>query len=332
MARVEQISKPTAARMMSAELRTLQLSLFVGVLLVILKSVAYAFTKSTAIFSDALENVANVLTSIFALYAIRLAHRPADADHPYGHGKVEFLSSGFEGGMILFAALLIIVRAIEALALRQGPTDLTLGLWVTAFSTGLCGGTGILLNRLGKSNGSITLEAEGIHLLSDAVTGVVVLIALLAVRITHLRWLDPLAALGVGGWIIIQALHLIRRSAAGLMDEQDTSDAALLNRILNSHVGAAARVPQICSYHKLRHRHTGRHCWVDFHIQVPARWDVEQGHRVATAIEMEIERTLIHCNATAHVEPCQEGACTECQKAESLPFNQTIQTTHEDRE
>jgi cation diffusion facilitator family transporter len=309
---MEQAAKPTEIRLQGAELRTVQLSLAVGLLLVTIKFLAYYLTKSAAIFSDATENVVNVFSSAFALYAIRVAHRPADEEHPYGHGKIEFMSAGFEGGMILLAAVLIIVRAIEALALRQGPRDLTLGLLVTTFSTFLCAVTGYLLKRLGKASGSITLEADGVHLISDAVTGVVVLLALLAVRWTHRYWIDAIAAIGVGVWIIIQGLGLIRRSAAGLMDEQDTHDKALLDRILTSHVGAGGKDPRICSYHKLRHRHSGRHCWVDFHIQVPAKWDVEQGHRVATAIEMEIERILINGSATAHVEPCVAAECEEC--------------------
>jgi cation diffusion facilitator family transporter len=163
----------------------------------------------------------------------------------------------------------------------------------------------------------MTLQADGMHLLSDALTSLGVLAALVAVRWTGKQWLDPLGAIGVSLYVFFQASLLLRRSAAGLMDEQDVTDAARLERLLDRHIGPKGQEPQICSYHKVRHRHSGRHHWVDFHIQVPARWDVEQGHRVATAIEMEIERELGQCNASAHVEPCVEPNCKSCQVMET---------------
>jgi cation diffusion facilitator family transporter len=313
---MEQATPAPEQRALTTELRMVRFALFIGALLMAVKFVAYYATKSSAIFSDAMENIVNVLSSAFAMYSIHVAHRPADAEHPYGHGKVEFLSAGFEGGMILLAAILIVTRALAALALGQGPEQLTLGMLVTGFSALLCALTGLALWRRGRTDGSMTLEADGIHLLSDAITGVVVLIALLVVRLTGLGWLDPLAALGVSIWIGWQAIGLLRRSAAGLMDEQEPADTDLLQSILNSHAGKSGLEPRICSYHKLRHRHSGRLHWVEFHIQVPAHWDVEQGHRVATAIEMEIERALGRCSATAHVEPCQETDCAYCQTNE----------------
>lgn len=308
---------PQTYRVLGAELRAMRLSLFVGALLVGVKFLTYYLTKSAAIFSDAMENVVNVCTSAFALYAIRVAHRPADAEHPYGHGKIEFMSAGFEGGMILLAAVLIIVRAGEALALRQAPMALMLGVAATAFSTILCAATGAILKHRGSAEGSIAVEADGIHLLSDAVTGFAVMVALIAVRLTGWNWLDPLAAIGVSFWIIIQGLTLMRRAAAGLMDEQDAGDADMLARILNAHIGPEAKEPRICSFHKLRHRHSGRQHWVEFHIQVPGSWNVEEGHRVATAIEMEIERELKQTSATAHLEPCVEPECTGCKLSET---------------
>jgi cation diffusion facilitator family transporter len=309
---MNQPNKPTAQWTFRAELRMVTLSLALGALLVAVKLLAYYLTKSAAIFSDAIENIVNVLSSGFALYAVELAHRPADQEHPYGHGKVEFLSAGFEGGMILLAAILILVRAGESLAFGQGPRDLGIGILITAFSALLCFVTGLILRRHGIRAGSMTLEADGVHLLSDAVTGAAVTIALLIVRMTGWQWLDPAAAVVVSVWIAAQAARLVRRAAAGLMDEQDAADTVLLKRILDGHVGASAAEPRICSYHKLRHRHSGRLHWVDFHIQVPAEWAVERGHQVATTIEMEIEKRLIQSSATAHVEPCIDAHCPRC--------------------
>jgi cation diffusion facilitator family transporter len=306
--------RPVGPRALGAELRTVILSLTVGFLLMSLKFIAYYLTQSTAIFSDALENVVNVLTSGFAVYAVLLAHRPADEEHPYGHGKVEFLSAGFEGGMILFAAMLIVFRAGEAIFEHQHPNNILIGIGVTAASTVLCLVTGLILRQRGIASGSITLEADGLHLLSDAITGAAVLAALLVVSLTHLWWIDPVVAVAVGGWLTVQGLILIRRAAAGLMDEQDRGDATLLNEILTSHVGPNGVEPRICSYHKLRHRHSGRLHWVEFHIQVPAGLSVEQGHRIATSIEMAIEWKLGQCSATAHVEPCTAEGCLNCKR------------------
>lgn len=301
-------------RTLSSELRPAMLSLAVGALLMGGKFVAYYITRSSAIFSDAMENVVNVLSSGFAVYAILLAHRPADLDHPYGHGKVEFLSAGFEGGMMLLASLVIIGQAIGTLLSGQTPTDLTLGFAVAATSMILCTATAMVLRRRGIASGSIALQADGVHLLGDALTSGMVIVGLLIFRQTHFAWADPLAALAISFFIIRQAAVLMRRSAAGLMDEQDRDDAELLKRILDAHIGPRGKPPWICSYHELRHRHSGRYHWVDFHIQVPAWWDVQRGHHVASEIEGEIERALGNGDATAHVEPCVRDGCSSCQQ------------------
>lgn len=306
---------PTTPRTsLRSEIWPAAMSLGLGITLVAAKFIAYYLTKSAAIYSDAVENIVNVLTSGFALYAIRLAHQPADADHPYGHGKVEFLSAEFEGGMVLLAAVLIVARAAESFARQQSPSDVGLGMVITCAATLLCGGMGMFLRQRGKNTGSVTLAAEGTHLMCDAVTGAMVLAGLIAVRRFGIAIADPIAALLVAIWIIWQALALLRRAAAGLMDEQDASDAKALSTIINRHTGVSGQEPRICSYHKLRHRHSGRHLWVDFHIQVPARWNVERGHQVATSIEMEIEREMGQCSASAHVEPCVAVDCP-CQQS-----------------
>jgi cation diffusion facilitator family transporter len=309
---MQQVEQAPAQRTFRAELWPVMLSLALGCLLLAVRFAAYYLTKSAAIFSDALEGVVNVLTSAFAVYSIRVAHRPADQDHPYGHGKIEFIAAGFEGGMILLAAVLIAVRASESLAIGQGPMQLDAGIILTFATSTVCGAVGLFLRRRGRSTGSLTLEAEGVHLLCDAVTGGIVLLGLLIVLQTKAASADPIAALIVSVWIISQGVGLVRRSTAGLMDQQDAADALLLNGILERHCGQQGTEPKICSYHKLRHRHTGRHHWVEFHIQVPADWDVARGHRVATSIEMDIERELGDCSATAHVEPCVSPDCQVC--------------------
>jgi len=301
----------------AAERRAAILSLALGVVLLGVKFAAYYLTSSAAIFSDALENIVNVLAAAFALYSIWLAHRPADKEHPYGHGKIEFLSAGFEGGMIVLAAVLIAARAADAFIHGGVSGRLDWAMMLMAAAMLVNGGLGVFLKRSGAKHGSLTLEADGVHLLTDAVTSAVVILALVGVKLTGWRWLDPTAALLVAVYICWVGAGLLRQAAAGLMDEQDIEDTRLLRRILDAHVGPSGKEPRICSYHKLRHRHSGRYHWVDFHIMVPARWDIDQGHRVASNIEYEIERALGEGNATAHVEPCVEEQCGTCDSAKA---------------
>jgi cation diffusion facilitator family transporter len=304
------------------EARAAAISLGVGAALMAAKFAAFFLTGSAAIFSDALESIVNVAAAAFATYSLFLAHQPADADHPYGHGKIEFLSAGFEGGMVLLAA---IVAAIEALlGLVRGSPDLQSGNLVEGLLLISCtvivnACLGVFLKRTGRRHHSLALEADGHHLISDVWSGVFALAGVGAVRATGWRWLDPIAAIGVAAFISRTGISLIRRSAAGLMDEQDQDDSRTLSQLLDSHVGPGGKEPRICSYHKLRHRHSGRYHWVDFHLVLPAHWDIARGHAVATTIEDEIERTLREGNATSHIEPCIRPACGHCQVASAQP-------------
>lgn len=291
------------------------LSLGVGVGLMAIKFLAYGLTGSSAIFSDALESIVNVLAGGFALFAIVLAHRPADESHPYGHGKVEFLAAGFEGGMILLAAIVIFWRAIVALVSGPDLQRVDLGLALVVVAMLVNGVVGLWLIGRGRRGGSITLEADGKHLLSDAVTSVAVLAGLVVVRLTGWTWADPVTAMVVAAYLVWVAIDLLRRSAAGLMDEQDRADTALLRGILDGHLAPHGRPPLICSYHKLRHRHSGRYHWVDFHLMLPEAMNVRQGHEVASAIEWEIERSLGPGKATAHIEPCPDHACSHPERS-----------------
>ncbi|MGH7180280.1 MAG: cation diffusion facilitator family transporter [Tepidisphaeraceae bacterium] len=293
-----------------SERRAASISVAISVALLVVKFAAYMVTGSAAVFSDALESIVNVLASILALYSIIVAHAPADREHPYGHGKIEFLSAGFEGGMMLVAAVVIVARAIEALIRSKSIEQVNLGLTLLVVAMAINGVVGMFLLNRGRAGGSITLEADGKHLLADAVTSAVVLMALVAVKVTGLHRIDAVAALLVAAYVAYAGLGLMRRSAAGLMDEQDLADDRLLRGILDAHV--AGEPPRICSYHKLRHRHSGRYHWVDFHVMVPPGWDVERGHRVASSIEYEIEQALGEGNATAHVEPCADSRCPTC--------------------
>jgi cation diffusion facilitator family transporter len=305
---------PSAAKASSVwEQRAAMLSLVTAVALLGIKFSAYFLTRSAAIFSDALESIVNVVAAAFALYSLHVAHRPADRDHPYGHGKIEFLSAGFEGGMILLAAVVIVVQSLDLLIngtghLRQG----WLGVGLIALAMGVNGVVGVFLIQVGRRQSSLTLVADGKHLLMDAISSLAVIVGLLIVVLTDWQAADPIVAMLVAVYIAWMGGKLLRQAAAGLMDRQDEADTKMLEGILDSHIGPQGRLPHICSYHKLRHRHSGRYHWVDFHILVPADLNIEQGHHIASAIEYEIEQALRIGNATAHVEPCTGRECEGC--------------------
>ncbi len=297
-----------------AEARAAFISLTTGLVLLGVKFAAYFLTGSTAIYADALEGIVNVAASTVALYALATAHRPADTEHPYGHGKIEFFSAGFEGGMILLAAAMAVGKAADSIihhhTIVLQKLNLGLELLVAALiANAIVGG---YLIRTGKRASSLILEADGWHLITDAVTSAAALIALLLVRMTGFSMADPLTAIAVSFYIAWMGLRMIRRSAAGLMDEQDLSDDAAIRKILDSHVGVAGKPPRICSYHKLRHRHSGRYHWVDVHLVMPTDMDIDAGHQIASAIEDEIEGLLGEGNATSHMEPCKKVDCPRC--------------------
>jgi cation diffusion facilitator family transporter len=224
------------------------------------------------------------------------------------------MSAWFEGGLILMAAVFIVIRTTDALwtgqLLREQSLDAGLILVIVAMVVNA--GVGLLLLRIGKRQGSMTLEADGKHLISDAITSGGVLLALVVIRFTGWKYLDPITALLMAAYITWLGTGLIRKASAGLMDKQDVRSERRLEALLASHVGPTAREPRVCSYHKLRHRHNGRYLWVDFHISVPPQTPIREAHARASAIENEIEQAFGEADATAHVEDCKAEQCPFC--------------------
>jgi cation diffusion facilitator family transporter len=307
----DRVTTPPEAR---SEKVAAALAVVVSTVLMAGKFAAYALTGSAAVFSDALESIVNVLAGAFTFYAVILAHRPADAEHPYGHGKVEFLAAGFEGGLILAAALMIAWRGLESLIFGSQLQRIEAGMAIMLGAMVVNGAVGFFLLRSGRNSGSIALEGDGKHLLSDAVTSLTTLLTLALIRFTGWTIADGICALLIAVALVVVGVRLVARSTAGLMDKQDAADNATIRAILDAHVGDSARRPCVCGYHKLRHRHSGRYHWVDFHLVVPADFSVQQSHDAASAIEGEIERALGEGDATAHVEPCDTAGCGVCRR------------------
>jgi cation diffusion facilitator family transporter len=289
-------------------LRAGMISLVIGGALLWVKLLAYQMTGSTAVLSDALESIVNVIAAAFALGSLVFAGRPADRNHPYGHGKIEYFSAAFEGGLITFAATLIIYEAgrgfLEASMLRQ----LDLGLAIT-FGAGLINaGLGWFLIRTGRLTQSLTLVADGQHVLSDFWTSLGVIVGLLLVKITGIVWFDPVVAAIVGvnlGWT---GLRLVRHAAGGLLDEEDTKLLGKLVKALDAY-----RMPGIIRIHHLRAIRSGRFTHVDAHLVVPEFWSVERAHTLAETFE---QRVISACGVEGeivfHIDPCHRAYCAQC--------------------
>jgi cation diffusion facilitator family transporter len=283
-------------------------SLVVGTVLLLAKYVAYRLTGSTAILSDALESIVNVIAAVFALSGLAFAAVPADRNHPYGHGKIEFFSAAFEGGLIAFAALLIIYEAAVGFWYGVEVRKLDLGLGITAAAGVANLALGLFLLRVGKRNKSLTLVADGQHVLSDFWTSVGVVVGLLLVRLTGVAWFDPAVAAIVGVNLAWTGTRLVRYSAGGLLDEED---AALMRTLLDAL--NASITPGIIRVHRMRAMRAGRFSHIDAHLVVPEFWTVERAHDAADDFERRvIDAGNIEGEIVFHTDPCRRIYCARC--------------------
>jgi cation diffusion facilitator family transporter len=290
-------------------LRAGVVSLAAGTAILGVKFLAYLATGSTAVLSDALESIVNVVAAAFALGSLVFASRPADPSHPYGHGKVEFLSGGFEGGLIAFAALLIVQQALEALWAGHELHRLDQGAVLVATAGGANAVLGFYLVRLGRRVRSPALEADGLHVLTDFWTSAGVVLALVLVRVTGWQFLDPLVALALGGQLAVVGARLVRRSVGGLLDESDPDLLADLARAIN-----AARPTGVIAVHRLRAIRSGGVVNIDAHIVVPRFWSVAEGHEAARQFEEAVIHRVEHdAGFVFHVDPCRAVYCRRCQ-------------------
>lgn len=274
-------------------------ALVAGVVFFLAKIGVFAYTNSAAVLADALESTVNVVAAGAMLYTLWLSNRPPDREHPYGHGKAEFLAVALEGSMILLAGTLIIVTAFERLFSPPVPRRLDVGIYSLGIIA-LCGAAlGVYVLWQGRRYRNIVLIADGKHLITDVVTTVGVIVGLILVHATGMNWLDPLLAMLVAGYILFTGWRLLRESMSGLMDGADVEDQAVVSAILDDEIAGGA----ILGYHKVRSRHSGAFHWVDMHLQVEPGMSVRQSHDIASRIEHRIEQALGRCDATAHMEP-----------------------------
>ncbi len=281
----------------------MRLSLLAGLLLLLVKWVAYIWTSSTAILSDAAESVVHIGAVAFAAWGLRVAHQPPDQDHPYGHEKVNYVSAGFEGAVIVFAAFYILYKAAKKIIVGPELENLGPGAILIAGAVVVNALLGWHLIRTGRRENSLILTANGKHVLTDCVTSLGVLIALLLVAATGWELLDPLIAIGVAVHILVSGTQLVRQSAHGLMDRMDPG----VDRRLREYLDEWANRHGV-EYHGLRHRTGGNVVWVDIHLLFPGETGLESAHAAASSLESSIQECLPdhRVEVTSHLEPLEE--------------------------
>ena len=273
-------------------------SIGLGIAVLALKLAAWQVTGSAALFSDAAESVVNVAASTAAFVALRLASRPADADHPYGHDKAEFFAAVIEGVLIVVAALVILQSAWAA---WQNPLPITApwqGMVLNAAAGGLNLVWGMVLLRAGRRLRSPALAADARHLLSDVVTSAGVLAGFALAVTTGLAWLDPALAAATALYILVSGGMVIRDSVGGLMDEAPAAEiVARIRTLVGQHAEGAIEA------HDLRMRHAGRLTFLEFHLVVPALMTVADAHAICDRIEAALKAEMDGLMITIHVEP-----------------------------
>jgi cation diffusion facilitator family transporter len=296
-------------------------SIVAGSLILGLKYLAFQVSGSTALKSDAIESVVNVVAAVFALGAIIFAGKPADREHPYGHGKIEHFSAAFEGGMISLAAVLIWYEALKSLIQGVSLDNLGKGLWINFLGGALNGLLGLFLVRVGRRQRSQALVADGKHVLSDFYTTLGLGAGLLLVRFTGLTWLDPVMALLVGTLLAWTGFHLVKTSSAALLDTEDTSLVEHLVETINR-----VRPADLLAIHELRTLRSGRYAHVDIHLVIPEFYGIGQGHDLADRFAKTVlAEGGLEGELHTHVDPCQRAHCRYC-PVERCPVRQEPHT------
>ncbi|MCB2406949.1 cation diffusion facilitator family transporter [Hymenobacter lucidus] len=288
------------------------LSLVVSIGLVAIKFYAYFLTRSQAVLTDALESIINVVTSGFALYSLYLSDLPKDENHPYGHGKIEYLSVGFEGALILFAGVYIFYSAVMAIMHPHTVARPDMGMLLLAVTALVNLGVGFLLVSSGKKLNSVALVGDGQHLYIDALSTLVSCVALVLVIFTGNALFDAGAALLLGVFIVVNGYRMVRRSVSALMDESDVTTVEQVIAELQRH-----RLPAWIDVHNLRVLRYGANLHIDCHMQMPYYFSLEETHNELNRIEALIKQRFdVEVEMFVHADPCTFAACSLCQMAE----------------
>ncbi len=288
------------------------ISLVGGAAILGVKLVAWFVTGSTAVLADAAEQAVNVVASMLVVFSVAIASRPPDADHPYGHGKAEFLSAAVEGGMIVVAGTFILIAAIRQIVI--GPELHRVGMGILIAGVGGVANLvlGLYLVRVGRRERSSAVEADGVHCLSDVWITVGSVAALVGVRFSGWVYLDPLVAIAVSLHILRIGSKVVRRALAGLLDE---ADFHLLDWIAE-HLERIRR-PEWVEIHQLRTWSSGWVSHVDLHLTVPRYFSIAEAHQEADALEAEVLQAITGTgDVVVHIDPCLPNQCSGCTVSE----------------
>lgn len=276
------------------------LSIATALVTIGLKSGAYLVTGSVGLLSDAAESLVNLVAAVVALIALKVAARPADDNHHFGHGKAEYFSAGIEGMLIFVAAAFILVSSVQRFLHPVALESVGIGLAISTVASILNGLVGVYLIRTGRQHRSVTLTADGKHLLTDVWTSAGVIVGVLLVAVTGWQRLDPVVAMLVAVNILWTGYRLVSQSVTSLLDAAlPEQDVARVNAVLDR-----LRTPEV-EFAELRTRESGRHRFVTLTVLVPGAWTVDRGHAVADQVETSIGAELPDTVVQTHIEPRQ---------------------------
>ncbi len=282
----------------------------VGVLLFIIKMIAWYLTRSVAIFTDALESIVNVISGFIGLYSLYLSSLPRDHNHPYGHGKVEFISATIEGGLIIMAGIAIIFEAIRNILHPHSINQLDYGIYLIAITAIVNYVLGSYAVKKGKANKSLALVASGKHLQSDTYSTIGIIVGLILLYLTNIHWLDSAIALLFSVIIIVTGYKIVRGAISGIMDE---TDEALLNEVVEYLQNN--RKENWIDLHNLRIIKYGSVLHFDCHMTIPWYFNIVEGHKEVEKLEKEIsEQFGDDFELFVHMDDCKPFSCQICAK------------------
>lgn len=304
----------------------------VGCILFLVKLSAWYLTKSVSILTDTLESTINILAGLFSLYSLFISSKPKDRDHPYGHGKIEFISAGVEGGLITIAGFIIIFESIKNLFIPHSISKLDYGIVLVTASGFVNYILGVIAIQKGKKNKSLALVSGGEHLKSDTYSTIGLVIGLILIYFTHFFWLDSIIALFFGGIIIYTGIKIIRKSLAGIMDEADEDLIKELVQTLEK-----KRNDNWIDIHNVRFIKYGSSLHLDSHLTMPWYFNLKESDKELRSLEKIIKDNFGNrFEMFVHVDGCEDYSCQICQKKDcpvrKHPFKQKITWTIENIE
>jgi len=298
---------------LKAQTQNLQLQKWVAgisVLLLVAKFIAYYLTNSVSILTDALESIVNVVAGFIGLYSLYVAAKPRDIDHPYGHGKAEFLSAAIEGTLITSAGAIIIYKAIRSFIEPASLQKLDYGIYLVAAAAIVNFIVGFITERKGKTSNSLALIASGKHLKSDSYSTFGIIVGLILIYFTGLAWIDPAVAMIFGIMIIYTGYKILRRSIAGIMDEADIELLKKIVDLLNKN-----KRENWVDLHNLRVIKYGSILHIDCHLTVPWYLNVSEAHAEVDALSSLVRKEFGELvELFVHVDSCEPHSCKICNK------------------